>query len=50
VNGEGLEEGAQVVTGLAAPNSAPASGAASGSPLMPTFPRRNAGGAARSGR
>jgi HlyD family secretion protein len=50
VGGEGLEEGAQVVTGLAATNAAPASTTASGSPLMPSFPRRNAGGAARSGR
>jgi HlyD family secretion protein len=50
VSGEGLEEGAQVVTGLAATNAAAASGTPSGSPLMPSFPRRNAGGAARNGR
>ena len=52
VTGPGLEEGEQVVTGLA-PANAPGA-AASGSPLMPSFPRRNtnrnSGGAARTGR
>lgn len=50
VSGAGLEEGAEVVTGLAATSAAPASAPASGSPLMPSFPRRNTGGAARTGR
>jgi HlyD family secretion protein len=54
VTGPGLEEGEAVVTGLAATNAAPSAVANSGSPLMPTFPRRNAsrnsGGAARTGR
>ncbi len=53
VTGPGLEEGEQVVTGLAAANAAPGA-ANSGSPLMPAFPRRNtnrnSGGAARTGR
>jgi HlyD family secretion protein len=53
VTGPGLEEGEQVVTGLAATNAAPGA-ANSGSPLMPSFPRRNtnrnSGGAARTGR
>jgi len=52
VTGPGLEEGEQVVTGIAATNAP--GGAASGSPLMPSFPRRNAnrnsGAAARPAR
>jgi HlyD family secretion protein len=44
VSGEGLTEGAQVVTGVAGGTTAQASPApAGGSPLMPALPRRNAG-------
>jgi hypothetical protein len=43
-----LSEGARVVTGVAAAASAPAP--ANGSPLMPTFPRRNQNTGARPAR
>ena len=39
----GVDEGAQVVTGVAT-TSAASTATTSGSPLMPSFPRRNANG------
>lgn len=51
VSGEGLSEGADVVIG-ATPAAASDAGSvpAGGSPLMPAFPRRSAGGSAQRGR
>ncbi|MGE0811808.1 MAG: efflux RND transporter periplasmic adaptor subunit [Vicinamibacterales bacterium] len=50
VQSDGLREGDQVITGIAAGPTA-AAPAAGGSPLMPSFPRRpTAGGSARQGR
>jgi HlyD family secretion protein len=46
VRGDGLQEGAEVVTGATVPGAVSASAAPEGSsPLMPSFPRRRTGGA-----
>jgi HlyD family secretion protein len=51
VQGDGLEEGAEVVTGTTTPGAASASAAPQGSsPLMPSFPRRRTSGGAQAGR
>ena len=51
VQGDGLEEGAEVVTGTKVPGAASAGAAPQGSsPLMPSFPRRRTSGGAQPGR